>query len=97
DIICKLSGAQVGSVWVVTTHKYSQMAVEKAGYTPMGCFIGKRLYGGWDNRYYRHTLVHYVKIYREGKKHLQNRESMHLTEKAARLVSVVRDLWQEQE
>lgn len=92
DKIVEKSGAQLGSVWVVTTHKYSQMAVEKAGYIPMGCFMGKRIYGGADNKYYRHTLIHYAKIYTEGKKHLQNRESMHLTEKAARLFNLVREM-----
>ena len=86
-----MSGAQAGSVWVVTTHKYSQMAVEKAGYMPMGCFIGKRIYGGSDNRYYRHTLIHYAKLYGPGKRHLQNWDSMQLTDKAAKLVNVVKE------
>ena len=95
DIVVKMSGAQMGSVWVVTTHKYSQMAVENAGYIPMGCFIGKRIYGGADNRYYRHTLIHYAKLYEEGKKHLQNWESMDLTERAGKLVRTVTDLWKE--
>jgi hypothetical protein len=95
DQLLEMSGAQMGSVWVVTTHKYSQMAVELAGYSPTGCFIGKRLYGGADNRYYRHTLIHYEKLYAEGLKHLQNRESMHLTEKAEKLFNRVADLWQE--
>lgn len=95
DQIVQLSGAQVGSVWVVTTHKYSQMAVERAGYTPTGCFIGKRLYGGPDNRYYRATLIHYAKLYGSGKEHLQNWESMVLTEKAAKVVNLVRQLWKE--
>lgn len=89
DLVVEMSGAQVGSVWVVTTHKYSQMSVEKAGYMPMGCFIGKRLYGGSDNRYYRHTLIHYAKLYGKGKKHLQTRGSMQLTEKAAKLIDLV--------
>lgn len=93
DLIVKESGAQVGSVWVVTSHKYSQMAVEKAGYSPMGCFIGKRLYGGADNKYYRSTLIHYAKLYNEGKKHLQNRKSMQLTERAGKMVQTVFNLY----
>jgi hypothetical protein len=72
DLIVEMSGAQAGSVWVVTTHKYSQMSVEKAGYMPMGCFVGKRIYGGSDNRYCRHTVIHYAKLYGPGKRHLQN-------------------------
>ncbi len=95
DKVAEESGAQLGSVWVVTTHKYSQMAVEKAGYVPMGCFIGKRFYGGADNRYYRHTLIHYAKLYHEAEKHLQNWNSMQLTPEAAQLVSCVRNLWNE--
>jgi hypothetical protein len=92
DRIVDLSGAQVGSVWVVTTHKYSQMSVERAGYTPMGCFVGKRLYGGSDNRYYRHTLIHYAKLYGEAQRHLQKWEDMELTERAKKIVDVVRAL-----
>jgi hypothetical protein len=95
DKIVEKSGAQIGSVWVVTTHKYSQMALEKAGYVPMGCFVGKRLFGGADNKYYRHTLIHYAKIYGKGKKHLQNRESMLLTEKAAKLFNLVFEIGQD--
>ena len=95
DEIVEKSRAQLGSVWVVTTHKYSQMAVERAGYIPMGCFIGKRLYGGADKQYYRHTLIHYAKLYVSGKAHLQNWESMHLTEKAAKLVNLTHNFWME--
>ncbi len=97
DRIVEKSGAQAGSAWVVTTHKYSQMTLEQAGYTPMGCFIGKRFYGGSDNRYYRHTLIHYAKLYGEGRKHLQQWDSMQLTEKAARVVNAVRGLWEDTE
>ncbi|MBW2205807.1 MAG: hypothetical protein JRG79_02785 [Deltaproteobacteria bacterium] len=96
DQVVALSGAQVGSVWVVTTHKYSQMAVELAGYAPMGCFIGKRFYGGEDGLYYRHTLLHYAKLYNPGQKHLQNWDSMHLTERAKKMVAMVRGFWEEQ-
>jgi hypothetical protein len=97
DMLVRLSGAHVGSVWVVTTHKYSQKAVERAGYVPMGCFIGKRLYGGADNRFYRHTLIHYAKLYEDGKKYLQNWESMHLTDKASRLLKLVKKSWEQEE
>jgi hypothetical protein len=95
DKIVELSGAQVGSVWVVTTHRYSQMSVERAGYVPMGCFIGKRLYGGADNRYYRHTLIHYAKLYGAAHRHLQNWDGMHLTKRAAGLVARVKADWLE--
>jgi len=95
DLLVKMSGAQVGSVSVVTTHKYSQMAAEQVGYTPMGCFIGKRFYGGSDNRYYRHTLIHYVKLYGDtSSKCLQDFESMQLTESAAEIVNFVKKLWE---
>lgn len=97
DRVVEMSGAHVGSVWVVTTHRYSQLAVEKAGYVPMGCFIGKRLYGGDDNRYYRHNLIHYAKLYREGKEHLQNWESMVLTEKAAKITYMVKQFWKDEQ
>jgi hypothetical protein len=69
------------------------MAAEQAGYTPMGCFIGKRLYGGSDNLYYRHTLILYAKLYGAGKLHLQDWAGMELTEKAARVAGLVRELW----
>ncbi len=95
DLLVAMSGAQVGSVSVVTTHKYSQMAAEQAGYTPMGCFIGKRFYGGSDNRYYRHTLIHYAKLYGDtSAKCLQDFQSMQLTEAASELVAVVQKLWE---
>ena len=97
DRVVEMSGAQIGSVWVVTTHKYSQMSVERAGYVPMGCFIGKRLYGGADSRYYRHTLIHYAKLYGDTDKHLQNWESMDLTEKAEEIMNTVIQFWKGRE
>ena len=83
----------LGRVDDIDEIKYSQMSVERAGYVPMGCFIGKRIYGGLDNQYYRHTLIHYAKLYTKGKKHLQNWDSMFLTEKAAHMVDTVRENW----
>ncbi len=93
DLVTKMSGAQLGFLFVVTTHKYSQMSVEKAGYKPIGVFIGGEFMGGSDNRYYRQNVVYYGKLYGEGKKHLQKCETMELTEKAEKLVKTVRDLW----
>lgn len=95
DLVVGLSGAQIGAVWVVTTHPYSQMVAEQAGYVPMGCFIGKRLYGGSDGRYYRSTLILYAKLYGPGSEHLQSWESMRLTDKAAEVVGLIRGLWEE--
>lgn len=97
DLVVAASGAQLGSVWVVTSHPYSQMAAEQAGYSPMGCFIGKRLYGGSDGRYYRHTLILYAKLYGVANERLQGWDDMHLTDRAARVVGVVRGLWEEAE
>ena len=92
DRVVEMSGAQVGSVWAVTTHKYSQMSLEAAGYTAMGCFIGKRVYGGADHRYYRHTLIHYAKLYGDARRHLQNWGSMELTEQAKDILRLIRTL-----
>lgn len=97
DELVARSGAQLGLVWVVTTHPYTQMAAEQAGYAPMGCLVGKRLYGGSDGLYYRHTLILYGKLYGGAERHLQSWESMRLTPKAASLVEVVRGLWEEKE
>lgn len=93
DIITEMSGAQMGILWVVTTHKYSQMAVENVGFNPVGSFIGGEFFGGLDNRYYRQNVIWYSKLYNQGLKHLQSWESMVLTEKAAKLVTTVKELW----
>ena len=73
--------------------KYSQLAVEKAGYRPMGFFIGGEFMGGSDNRYYRQNVIYYGKLYGNGKKYLQRYEMMELTEKAEKLVKTVKELW----
>lgn len=93
DSVTEMSGAQMGFFWVVTTHKYSQMSAEKAGYKPMGFFVGGEFMGGSDNRYYRQNVIYYGKLYGDGKKHLQKCETMELTEKAAKLVETVKELW----
>lgn len=93
DLITEMSGVQMGFLWVATTHKYSQLAVEKAGYRPMGCFMGGEFMGGSDNRYYRQNVIYYGKLYGDGEKYLQKRETMHLTEQAEKVVNVVKDLW----
>lgn len=93
DMLTEMSGAQMGVVWVVTTHKYSQVQVENVGYRPMGCFVGGEFMGGSDNRYYRQNVIYYGKLYGDGKKYLQNLETMKLTEKAEKLVKSVKELW----
>lgn len=50
DLVTALSGAQMGFCWVATTHKYSQLSVEKAGYKPMGLFVGGEFMGGSSRR-----------------------------------------------
>lgn len=93
DKLVQMSGAQMGIVWVATTHKYSQMAAEQAGYRPMGCFVGGEFLGGSDNRYYRQTVIWYGKLYGDGARHLQDWGTMELTENAEKLVTVVREFW----
>ncbi len=93
DAVTEMSDAQIGFFWVATTHKYSQISVEKAGYKPMGFFIGGEFMGGSDNRYYRQNVIYYGKLYGDGKKHLQKCETMELTDKAVKLVETVKELW----
>ena len=93
DIIVQMSGAQMGFYSVVTSHNYSQMTAEKAGFRPMGCFVGGSFYGGSDGRYFRQNMIYYGKLYGEGKKHLQKWETMVLTEKAEKLVKTIKELW----
>jgi hypothetical protein len=93
DMLVHMSGAQMGIVWVVTTHKYSQMTAEKAGYRPMGCFVGGEFLGGSDNRYFRQNVIWYGKLYGDGKRYLQDWGTMELTESAGKLVKAVQELW----
>ena len=93
DLVTEVSGAQMGFIWVVTTHKYSQLSVEKAGYNPMGCFVGGEFMGGSDNRFYRQNVIYYGKLYGDGKKYLQKWETMELTEKAEELVKTIKEFW----
>ncbi len=88
DMITKMSGAQIGFLWAVTIHDYSQMSVEKAGYMPTGFFPGWSFYGGSDGYYYRPNMILYGKVYY--KSCLQEMESMRLTEKAKEIVDSVR-------
>lgn len=97
DMIVEKSDAQMGFFWVVTTHKYSQMMAEKAGFRPMGFFVGGEFMGGSDDRFYRQNVVYYGKLYGEGKKYLQNCDAMELTENARKLVNVVEGLWTNQD
>jgi ribosomal protein S2 len=93
DLVTEMSGAQMGFFFVVTKQKYSQMTVEKAGYRPMGFFVGGEFLGGSDNRYYRQNVIYYGKLYGDGKKHLQKCGTLELTEKAEKLVKTVEELW----
>jgi CRP-like cAMP-binding protein/RimJ/RimL family protein N-acetyltransferase len=90
DEIAEKSNAHLALAWVVTTHKLSQMALEKVGFIPVGFFIGGEFFGGSDGRYYRHNAVWYEKIYESGSKNLYPPlKDMELTEKVEDLVNVV--------
>jgi hypothetical protein len=93
DKIIELSNAQMGITGTVTTHKLSQIAIEKIGYNPMGFFIGAGFCGGSDGRYYRENAIWYGKFYGDGKKHCQSFDSMELTSKAKELTETVKKLW----
>lgn len=93
DKVVELSGAQMGLVWVVTSHKMSQMTAEAAGYRPIGCFVGGEFFGGSDGRYYRQNVIWYGKLYGEATKRVQNWNDMILTERAEKLVKTVKELW----
>lgn len=91
DKVIELSRAQYGMVWMVTSHVLSQRMVEKAGWKPVGVFPGGEFMGGSDGRYYRHTVVWYVKVYGDAAKHVQSREDMLLTPMAKRVARAVMD------
>ena len=93
DLVAEASGVEMLFVWVVTTHKLSQMTFERAGLRPMGLFVGGEFFGGSDNRYYRQNVVYYGKLYESGRKHLQNWKSMQLTEEAQKLAETICELW----
>lgn len=95
DRMIEKSGAQMGIVWVATTHPYSQMTAESAGYKPIGCFIGGEFLGGSDGKYYRQNVIYYSKLYNDGLKYLQDFETMKLTPSAQKLVDTVKELWLE--
>ena len=61
DELLTLSNTQMGIVWVATTHPYSQMTAESAGYKPIGCFVGGEFLGGSDSKYYRQNVIWYSK------------------------------------
>jgi len=93
DKLVEKSNAHMGIVWVATTHPYSQMTAESAGYKPIGCFVGGEFLGGSDGKYYRQNVLYYSKMYNEGLKYIQNWDDMKLTESAKKLVDTVKDLW----
>lgn len=92
DAITERSGAQFGFFWVATTHNYSQQTAERAGFKPIGCFVGGEFMGGSDGRYYRQTVVYYAKLY--GEKHLQKWDDMKLTEMAKKAVDPIKEIWE---
>lgn len=96
DRVVRESNAQMGLVWVVTTHKLSQRTVESAGYRPIGCFIGGEFFGGSDGRYYRATVIYYAKFYKDAAARIQRWEDMEMTEQASALVNVVKTFWEEE-
>ncbi|MBS1643629.1 MAG: hypothetical protein JST36_01195 [Bacteroidetes bacterium] len=94
DQLVELSHAEMGLVWVATTHPYSQMTAEAAGYRPIGCFVGGEFLGGSDGKYYRQNVIYYSKLYNGGLNYLQNWEGMKLTDSAKKLVDTIKDLWE---
>ena len=97
DMVIEGSGAQVGSVSAVTHHPYTQMAVEAVGYKPVGCCVGGSFYGGSDGKYYRPTVIWYLKHYRDTPDHVQPWEGMKLWDqgKGKKLAEFVQQLWEE--
>ncbi len=93
DKLVEMSNAQMGIIWAATTHSYSQMTAESAGYKPIGCFVGSEFLGGSDGKYYRQNVIWYSKLYNEGLKYMQNWDDMKLTESASKLVEVTKELW----
>ncbi len=89
DELVEKSGAEMGLVWVATTHKFSQLTAESAGYFPVGCFVGGEFLGGSDGRYYRQSVIWYAKHYHHGPERIPPYESMVLTDRARRLVETV--------
>jgi len=93
DELLSLSNTQMGIVWVATTHPYSQMTAESAGYKPIGCFVGGEFLGGSDSKYYRQNVIWYSKLYGEGNIFKQSMDDMKLTDSARKLVESVKELW----
>lgn len=88
DELVEKSGALMGRVWVVTTHKKSQMTAEKAGYIPMG--IDFQWLGGPDGKWYYQPVLWYGKFYGEALEHLLPSDLMVLTENARKLKEIVK-------
>ena len=66
------------------------MSVERAGY---GLFIEGEFMGGSDEHYYRQNVIYYGKLYGDGKKYIQDYDTMELTENAGKLVNTIKELW----
>lgn len=94
DEVVELSGAQMGILWVVTTHPYSQMAVESVGYKPIGCFVGGEFFGGSDGKYYRQSVIWYAKHYHDSSRHIPAWEDMKLFGQGKQMVEAVKKIWQ---
>lgn len=97
DEIVRQSGAHLGIAWAATTHDLTQRAMEAMGYAPMGCFIGTELLGGSDGHYYRQNVIWYGKFYGDAGRHRQRWDQMKLTPAAAKVMGVVRGLWDKKE
>jgi len=88
DELVEKSGALMGRVWVVTTHKRSQLTVEKAGYIPMG--IDFQWLGGPDDKWYYQPVLWYGKLYGVALDHLSPSSNMVLTENARKLKELIK-------
>lgn len=93
DKLIASSGAQMGLLWVATTHPFSQMSVEAVGYRPWGIFPGGEFLGGSDEKWYRQTVVWYAKPYGESAKNFLPWDKLKLTKSAQLLANQVQGLW----
>jgi len=93
DKVCEKSKAERVFVWAASTHPWTQMTCEKAGFKPMGIFPGGEWLGGTDGKYYRQNVIYYGKLYNEGLKHMQSWDSMMLTDDCKKIANAVKEVW----
>eukprot|EP01135_Chromosphaera_perkinsii_P006043 Nk52_evm3s385 gene=Nk52_evmTU3s385 len=89
DEVSKKVGVHFACARVPTTHTLTQQSHENAGFHIMGMWPGARFMGGSDGKYYRQNILHYGRLYGDGKAHQQHEDDMHLTEKAREFVKSV--------